>query len=183
MRDEHPSAVGELARAWQTWPGPSIIMAGDSNTTRDAVMSAMTRLHCPRIQAPLMALMTPFDFSVKLEKIEPVQADREMLALLAIADRGAGQLYERLPHIRGVDNKHEVGCYDICVATPPAFPLPEGFVGFVPRPRHAERQGSPCLDAGPEEQEEADSQEAQSSEGHATQDEGPPHGRCRPTKR
>ena len=122
MRDEHPSAVGELARAWQTWPGPSIIMAGDSNTTRDAVMSAMTRLHCPRIQAPLMALMTPFDFSVKLEKIEPVQADREMLALLAIADRGAGQPYERLPHIRGVDNKHEVGCYDICVATPPAPP-------------------------------------------------------------
>ena len=83
MRDEHPSAVGELARAaaeassqgqrirsaGQTWPGPSIIMAGDSNTTRDAVMSAMTRLHCPRFQA-----------------------DREMLALLAIADRGAGQL-------------------------------------------------------------------------------------------
>ena len=82
-----------------------------------------------------------------------------------------------------MDNKHEVGCYDICVATPPAFPLPEGFVGFVPRPRHAERQGSPCLDAGPEEQEEVDSQEAQSSEGHATQDEGPPHGRCHPTKR
>ena len=66
---------------------------------------------------------------------------------------------------------------------PSGLPLPEGFVGFVPRPRHAERQGSPCHDAGPEEQEEADSQEAQSSEGHATQDEGPPHGRCRPTKR
>ena len=77
MRDEHPSAVGELARAeaeassqgQRIRPGPSIIMAGDSNTTRDAVMSAMTRLHCPRFQA-----------------------DREMLALLAIADRGAGQL-------------------------------------------------------------------------------------------
>ena len=40
----------------------------DSNTTRDAVMSAMTRLLCLRFQA-----------------------DREMLALLAIADRGAGQ--------------------------------------------------------------------------------------------
>ena len=65
----------------------------------------------------------------------------------------------------------------------PPLPLPEGFVGFVPRPRHAERQGSPCRDAGPEEQELVDSQEAQSSEGHATQDEGPPHGRCRPTKR
>ena len=152
----HASSQGQAPA-----PVPSIIMAGDLNTTKQALMEEMSTMH--------------IDESEEERELQAAQKGNMFVIGDCVVD-----LFTGLPRIKGADNMHEVGCYDISVARTPEqeFPAPSDRMRVDDKAQERIKKVLADMQSALEaaraatqgqDEEEAKPEEPQSQEGDATQ--------------